>query len=173
MGQASTRAAVVAALTSQEFPGVGAVHAARAYISEQDYEQNAMGFYTQTINLSGAVLVVNLGINDVRSRFVLVGRGNVGDWNIHRVAIEIFFANRGGDAVQAQFDYDNVVDEIVIYIRNNPTLSAPITVWSAGEYRFGVQHRQSAMFTTEDGPTVFIHGVIEFESWEQIMGTGV
>jgi|HubBroStandDraft_1064217.scaffolds.fasta_scaffold328266_2 hypothetical protein len=170
MGQAAVRAAITNALVTAQFTGVGAVHAARGYISEQDYEQNAATFYTQTINGSGCVIVVNLGVDDKRMRRADVGRGAVNDTNIHMVVLELFFANKAGDPLQAQFDYDAVVDQVVPFVRYNPTMSAPDTVWSAGEYQSGVVHRQSTPFTSADGTTVFINGVVRFEAWEWITG---
>jgi len=173
MGQGAVRLAVQQAIEAAQIPYVGSVFHGRGYINEEDYEMNAARFYTQSINQSGCVVVVNLPGPDRRNLFALTGRQSVNDFNIHPVVLELFFASRGGDPIAAQFDYDAVVDGIVPFIRNNPTLSAPNTVWSAGEYKAGVVHTQSAPFTLEDGLTVFINGNIRFEVWEQIIGTGV
>ena len=173
MGQGAVRQAVTQAFTDAQFPLVGSVYPARGYISEQDYEMNAAGFYVENDFGSGCVLVVNLPGPDRRNLFTLTGRTSVNDFNIHPVVVELFFANRAGDPVQAQIDFDSVVDAIVPYVRNNPTLSAPEVVWSAGEYEAGVTTQQSTPFTSADGTTVFINGVIRFEAWEQIIGTGV
>ena len=170
MGQADTRAAIVAALTAADFTGVGTIYSARGYIGEEDYELNAALAYSQTISGSGCVIVVNL-IDDKRMRRADVGRGAVNDTNIHMVALELFFANKAGDPIQAQADYDAVVDQVVPFIRYNPTMSAPDTVWSAGEYTTGVVHKQSSPFTDPDGTTVFINGVVRFEAWEWIYGS--
>jgi len=173
MGQGAVRAAVQSALQNAALPYVGTIFPTRSYINEEDYEINAAQFYTQSINQSGCVVVVNLPGPDRRNLFALTGRQSVNDFNIHPVVLELFFASRFGDPVLAQNDYDTVVDAIVPFIRNNPTLSAPNTIWSAGEYQAGVQHEQSSPFTLEDGMTVFINGIIRFEAWEQIIGTGV
>lgn len=173
MGQGSVRAAITTTLTNAQFPYVGTVFPTRAYINEEDYEVNATKFYTQSINQSGCVIVVNLAGPDRRNRLSLTGRGYVNDFNIHPIALELFFASRSGDPIAAQTDYDTIVDSIVPYIRNNPTLSAPSIIWSAGEYQAGVEHEQSSPFTLEDGMTVFINGVIRFEAWEQVVGTGI
>lgn len=171
MGQAAVRSAIQSALEAQSFPLVGTVYAARAYIGEEDYEMNASQAYVENLNGSGCVLVVNLPGPDKRERMTLTGRGAVDDTNVHRAVLELFFASTGGEPVQAQQDYDSVVDAIVIYIRGNPNLTAPDTVWSSGEYKAGVVHRASAPFTDPDGMTVFIYGTIEWEVWEWIAGT--
>ena len=173
MGQAAVRAAITNALTEAQFSGVGAVLPARGYISEENYEQNAATFYTGTINGSGCVIVVNLGVDDKRMRRADVGRGAVNDTNIHMVALELFFASTSGEPLAAQDDYDVVVDQVVPFIRYNPTMSAPETVWSAGEFKAGVVHSQSSPYTSDDGTTVFINGTIRFEAWEWIAGVGV
>ena len=174
MGQGAVRTAIYDALQAAVLAGtvplVGAVYPARSYISENDYEMNANGYYTGNINGSGCVLVVNLPGPDRRTRLTLTGRQSVDDMNIHPVVLELFFATRSGDPVQGQIDYDTVVDGLIPYIRNNPTMSAPNTVWSAGEYRAGVVHRASSPFTLLDGQTVGINGTVEFEAWEQIVG---
>ena len=151
-------------------PLVGAVHPSRGYISETDYERNAAGFYTANLYGSGCVIVVNLPGPDKRVRLALTGRQSVDDMNYHPVALELFFASHSGQPSQAQADYDTVVDAIVPWIRNNPTLGNSVVVWSAGEDKGGVVHRQSVPFTGQDGPTVFITGVIEFQVTEQIVG---
>jgi len=183
MGQGTTRAAIQAAIeaavTEGLIPLVGTVYAARAYVFEQDYEVNAAAAYASSIQGSGCVIVVNLPGPDKRTRLTLVGRGAVDDMNIHPVVLELFFASKGGgltsgdQMVNAQVDYDSVVDGLIPFIRNNPTMSAPNTVWSAGEYKAGVVHNQSAPFTDAEGLTTFIVGTVRFESWEQIIGTGV
>jgi hypothetical protein len=169
MGQAAVRAAITNALTQAQFPLVGTVYPARGYISEQDYEVNAAGFYTQSINGSGCVIVVNLPGPDKRYRIALTGRQSVDDMNVHPVVLELFFANKAGDPQIAQLEYDAVVDAIVPFIRNNPTMMSG-SVWSAGEFDAGVTAEQSTPFTSPDGTTVFINGVIRFEAWEQIVG---
>ncbi len=173
MGQAAVRAAVQSAIQGANIPLVGTVYPARAYIAEQDYEMNAAGYYTSSIQGSGCVIVVNLVGPDKRTRMTLTGRGAQDDMNIHPVALELFFANTLGDPVAAQQDYDKVVDGLVPFIRDNPNLTAPSVVWSAGEYRAGVVHTASEPFTDSEGMTVFINGLIKFEAWEQIVGVGV
>ena len=169
MGQSAVRTAITEALVAQQFPLVGSVYPARGYIGEEDYEINAAGFYTQNIYGSGCVIVVNLPGPDKRTRLTLTGRASVDDMNVHPVVLELFFANTSGDPQQAQVDYDSIVDVIIPYIRNNPTMMSS-TVWSAGEFDAGVQHTQSSPFTQPNGPTVFINGAISFEAWEQIVG---
>ena len=173
MGQGTVRAAIQQAVQDAQLPLVGTVYAGRAYIDEQDYEQNAARFYVQNDFGSACVVVVNLPGTDRRNRLTLTGRQSVNDFNIHPVVLELFFASRSGDPLQAQLDYDVVVDALVPFIRNNPTMSAPEVVWSAGEYQYGVQHDQSSPFTLPDGMTVFINGIVRFEAWEQVVGVNV
>lgn len=170
MGQGAVRQAVQRAVEGAQLPLVGTVFAGRAYINETDYEQNAASFYTQNIYGSGCVIVVNLPGPDRRTRLTLTGRQSVDDMNVHPVVLELFFASTSGDPIQAQVDYDTVVDALVPFIRNNPTMSAANAVWSAGEYKAGVVHSQSSPYTGPDGLTVLISGTVRFEAWEQIVG---
>ena len=170
MGQGSTRIAIADALTAAQFPLVGTVYRGRTYINETDYEANEAGYLTESAEGGGCVVVVNLPGPDRRYRIALTGRASVDDMNIHTVVLELFFANTSGDPLVAQDEYDSVVDAIVPFIRNNPTMSAPEAVWSAGEFKAGVVHSQSSPYTGDDGTTVFITGSIKFESWEQIVG---
>jgi hypothetical protein len=173
MGQGAVRIAIQQAIQDAQLPLVGTVFPGRAYIDETDYESNAAQFYVQNSYGSACVIVVNLPGPDKRNRFTLTGRQSVNDFNIHPIVLELFFASRSGDPIQAQTDYDVVVDALVPFIRNNPTMSAPDVVWSAGEYKAGVVHTQSSPFTLEDGMTVFINGAVRFEAWEQVIGVGV
>ena len=50
-------------------------------------------------------------------------------------------------------------------------MSAPATVWSAGEYTYGVKHQQMLAYLSEEGTAVLINGVIRFEAWEQDVGS--
>ena len=169
-GQGPVRAAITAALRNANLPMVGTIYPSRAYIGETDYAINASLAYVESTDGSGAVLVVNLGGPDKRMRKTLTGRGAVDDTNIHLVTIEVFFASTGGEPVPAQADYDIIIDALVPFIRGNPTMSAPETVWSAGEYQAGVVHRASEPFTDQDGTTVFIYGTVRFEAWEWVAG---
>lgn len=183
MGRAVVRQAVQSALQaavlSGAIPLVGSVFPARAYTTEYDYERNAAGYYVQSVNGSGCVLVVNLPGPEKRMLRALVGRGAVNDTYVHPVVLELFFASRGGGSAQgdqliaAQTDYDSVTDAITVFIRNNPILADPAQVWSAGEYAAGVVHQQSAPYTDAEGTTTFINGTIRFDAWEWISGTGV
>ncbi len=171
MGQAAVRTAVQAALQGASLPLVGTVYAARAYTVEEDYEVNAASQYVSSVNGSSAVIVVNLVGPDKRRRIADTGRGAYFDMNVHQVALEVFFASSAGDPVAAQLDYDTVVDGIVEFIRDSPTMGAPSSVWSAGEYDFGVVHTSTTPFQGADGVTVYITGLIRFEAWEQLNGT--
>lgn len=181
MGRAAIRTAVATALTGAAITYVGTVYPARPVIAnEQDYVQTMSG---QAIALSpagsSAIVVVNLPGPDKRMRRADTGRGAVNDTNIHPVALEIFFASTPSSSltqdagIAAQQDYDAVVDSLVTYIRNHPTLTAPATVWSAGEYTAGVTHTQIQPYTSADGLTILIDGVVRFEAWEWVVGTGV
>ncbi len=171
MGQASVRAAITQTIEAAALPLVGAVYPSRAYIGEEDYELNASQQYVTNSNGSSCVIVVTLPGPDKRMRRTLTGRGGVDDTNIHPVALEVFFASTNGDPIAAQADYDTIIDSLVILVRGNPTMSAPASVWSAGEYEAGVVHEQTDPFTRDDGMTVFIVGVVRFEAWEWVAGT--
>lgn len=173
MGQATVRNAVYTALTSTTFPYVGTVWPARAYISETDYEVNAAGFYTSSVNGSGCVIVVNLPGPDRRYRIDLTGRGTVSDFNVHPIMLELFFANVSGNPVTAQEEYDQIIDAIIPFIRANPTLLDSNVVWSAGEEGDGIVHEATPPYTMPTSPTVLINGRVNFEVWEQIIGQGV
>jgi hypothetical protein len=171
MGQAAVRTAVQAALQNASLPMVGTVYAARAYTVEQDYEINAASQYVSSANGSSAVIVVNLVGPDKRYRIADTGRGAYNDMNVHQVQLEVFFASSAGDPVAAQQDYDTVVDGIVGFVRATPTMGAPSSVWSAGEYDFGVVHTSTTPFQGTDGTSVYITGLIRFEAWEQLVGS--
>lgn len=174
MGRLAVRNAVQAAIQAANISYVGSVFPARpTIVQEQDYEQTMQGIAVQgSQSGSNCVIVVNI-VSDKRMRRALTGRDAVNDTNIHQVALELFFASVGGTGTTAQKDYDGVVDGLFIEIRNNPLLSAPTVVWSAGEYTAGVQHDQSAAYTTDTGLTVHINGLVRFEAYEWVAGSGV
>lgn len=177
MGRVQIREAAQAALAAGGIPYVGTVFPARpGLVTEQDYEvarseyaANRLAEASQSEAGSNAVLVVNL-VSDRRQRRALTGRGAVNDTRIHECALEVWFACTAGQAVQAQVDYDTIVDAIVELVRDNPTLSAPSTVWSSGEYGAGVEHEQSMPYQGEDGTTVLISGILKFQIWEWVAG---
>ncbi|MGD0387185.1 MAG: hypothetical protein ABSB73_13765 [Solirubrobacteraceae bacterium] len=166
MGRVAVRDAVAAYLTNAALPYVGTVYPARPVILTEDaYEQTLLG---EAIALtiaggSSAVLVVNIP-SDERMRRADTGRGAVNDTRIHQVALEVWFASAGGDGVQAQQDYDGIVDAVVTLIRADATLGG--LVWSAAEYTAGIHHEQAMPYTDADGAVVQIPGVIRFEVWE-------
>lgn len=175
MGRVAVRNAIQASIEAAAIPYVGTVYAGRpTLLQEEDYEQTLLGEAIQlSANGSSAVLVVNLPGPDKRMQRALVGRGNVNDTDIHPTALEVFFASACGDAVAAQLDYDSIIDALFILVRNNPTLSAPNAVWSAGEFTAGITHSQGAPFSDADGLYVLINGVVRWETWEWVAGTGV
>lgn len=170
MGRQQVRLAVQSAITAADIDYVGTVYAARPEVLEETaYTQTLSGIaIEESENGSACVLVVNIP-SDNRSRYGLVGRSSLADWNKHIVALELFFASMSGEGVPAQLDYDDVVDALMQFIRENPTMSAPATVWSAGEYTFGVKHTQSEAYQSGDGTGILINGVIRFEAWEQVV----
>ena len=172
MGRAEVRLAYQQAISEAGIIYVGTVFPARPEIlQEQAYTQSMNGQAIQeSVNGSACVIVVNIP-SDIRTRYADVGRGALADWNKHIVALELFFASTGGKGIAAQLDYDQIVDALVSFIRENPTMSAPETVWSAGEFTFGVRHEQSQAYTSEDGLTILINGVIRTEAWEQNVGS--
>jgi len=174
MSRNDVRLAIANYLTEANITYVGTVYPARAYILEQDYEQNATYFYTASLDGSGCVLVVNLPSDDRRRR-ALTGRGAVNDSDVYPATIELFFADVSGDPVQAQMDYDAVVESIFTAIRADATLGTSggiggwPGIWSAGEYG-GLKHHQSEPWCQEEGGTVFFYGVVEVETWEWYVG---
>jgi hypothetical protein len=172
MGQSAVRQAVANAFTqaSLSWAGAGMVYEAPTYISEQNYEVNAANAYSATVNGSGTVVVVNLLGPDKRYRIADTGRDAQYDMNVHLVIVELFFSSTCGEPIQAIKDYDDIVDSVVPYIRENPVLADPATIWSAGEYDYGVVHECTKPFVGVDGLTIFINGQVRFEAWEQIAG---
>lgn len=173
-GRAAVRTAIATYLEAASVPYLGSVFPARpVIIEEQDYVQTMQGTaITQSDHGSSCVAVVNI-TSDKRQRRADVGRGAVNDTWIHMIALELFFASTSGEAVAAQEDYDAVVDALVVAIRANANPGGAATVWSAGEFAYGVDHTQEEPYTSEDGMTVLINGVIRFEAWEYVAGTGV
>lgn len=170
MSRLGVREAIVAFLEGARIAHVGLVYAARPeVVSEQDYEANRFGEAVETAAGSSAVIVVDL-TSDKRQRRADTGRTAVNDSVIHNVALEVFFASSGGDGVQAQKDYDAVVQGIMDTIRSDATLKAPATVWSAGEYEAGIEHEQAAPFQDEEGTNILIFGAVRFEAWEWVAG---
>lgn len=174
MGRAAVRIAVQEYLQGLGVNYLGTVYPARPTIlQEADYEQTMAGMaVAASLNGSACVAVVNIP-SDLRQRQSDTGRGAVDDWNIHDIALELFFASTGGDAVTAQEDYDSIVDALFVGIRENPTPGGSAVVWSAGEFRAGVGHDQTSPYTSIDGLTILINGVIRFQAYEWLSGTGV
>lgn len=180
MSRPGVRQAIASYLNAAQITCVGAVYPARPVVmSEQDYEQRMLGGVTTLITTasgSGCVLVVNL-TGEQRERRALTGRGAVNDSNIHAVAVELWFASTGGNGPAAQADYDLIVDGMFAAIRADATLGtggiAPGSIWSAGEYDPWIRHRQGEPYTSSDGLTVFIRGLVEFQAWEWLAGSGV
>lgn len=174
MGRLEVRQAIQAQIQNGQIPMVGTVYAARAYVSEEDYEVNAFGFYMPNVHGSSAVIVVDLPGEDDRRRITVQPKTAVFDFNVHPVILEIFFASRSGGVgdqlVQAQLDYDAIVDALTILIRKDPNMGAPATIWQAGEAKMFVKHRQGEPFTTDDWTTTFIYGNVRFEAWEADIG---
>lgn len=170
MGRVAVRNAVAEYFANANLQFVGKVYAARPEITnEQDYETNRLGEAVPSANGSSAVLVVN-DPSDTRQRRADTGRGAVNDTRIHKIAIEVFFASVGGQAIVAQEDYDTIIDAMVKLVRANATLNSPAAIWSAGEFEVGVHHQQAAPFTDADGLTVFISGAVYFDAWEWVAG---
>lgn len=170
MSRLAVRQAIKTFLEDAKIAHVGLVYAARPeVVSEQDYEANRFGEAVETASGSSAVLVIDL-TSDVRQRRADTGRTAVNDSVIHNVALEVFFASSGGDGVQAQEDYDTVVQGIMDTIRSDGTMKAPATIWSAGEYEAGIKHEQAAPFTDAEGLNILIFGAIFFDAWEWVAG---
>lgn len=172
MGRKQVRLAVTNAVQNGNITYVGTVFPARPeIIQDAAYTQAMNGQAIQeSENGSACVIVVNIP-SDIETRYADVGRDALADWDKHILMLELFFASMSGEGIPAQLDYDDIVDALTLFIRRNPTMSAPETVWSAGEYTYGVRHEQSEAYTSEDGTAILINGLIRFEAWEQIIGT--
>jgi len=174
VGRLAVRNAVTKAVGTAAITYVGTVFPARpTIVQEQDYQQTMQGASVPSSpNGSNAVIVVNI-TSDKRTRDRLTGRGAVGDFNVHQMALEVWFASNKGTGTAAQKDYDAVIDGLFVFIRNHATMTDATVVWSAGEYRAGVAHEQSEAFTTATGLVVWIFGLVRFEAWETITGSTV
>jgi hypothetical protein len=170
-GRAAVRAAVTSYLTNYANPPIpylGTVYPARTYVNEQDYTEDMTGqAVAASQGGSAAVATVNLP-QSTRTREAEVGRAAVNDLNVHKVALEVFFASTGGNPVTAQQDHDTVMDAITVAIRADGTLGGQ--VWSAAEYQGGVEVLQAMPYTDDEGMVVFIPSVVRFEVWEWIAG---
>ena len=179
MGQVQVRQATVAFLESLSLPYLGTIYPSRTLVNESDYAQNASGAYVTSANGSNAVLVVDIYGPSNRQLMSLSGRSAVFDMASYTVELEIFFANTTGNSVQnilnIQNDYDVFVDELIVAIRNNPTLNAAATfnIWSSAEFDEGVKWGQTPPYLGSDGTTIFINGMVSFDVKQQISGTGV
>lgn len=173
MGRAAVRRVLTDYLTNANIPFIGTVYASRPYIiTEDDYDlqmSNAVLADVASPGSSSGVLVVNMP-NSARVREAMTGRAFVNDFVTHNVAVELFFANTAGDALQAQADHDTVCDAIVIAIRADPLLANGKVVFSAGEFKSGVHIEQHEPFTGEDGSTVFIPSRAYFDVYEYVIG---
>jgi len=177
MGRLEVRAAVTAYFqnaanpNNSTIPGyipyVGTVYPARPLIVEETaYEETMNGLLVAASPTGGgAVLVVNIP-TDARARKALTGRGAVNDLWDHHIALEVWYSNVGGEGITAQQDYDSIIDQIIYDIRADPTLGAPLVIWSAGEYEPNITHEQSLPKTSGDGLTIFINGVVRFDAQE-------
>lgn len=171
MGRRDVRLAVQATVQNAGIDYVGTVFPARPVIAEEDaYTETMNGTAIQeSANGSACLVVVNIPDDD-NAPYALSGLNALADFDKHMVALELFFASTSGDGEAAQLDYDQVADELVMLIRKNPTMGNPAAVWSAGRFRYGIKHSQSQPYTSQDGNTVLINGVVKFEAWEQIVG---
>lgn len=167
MGRKAVRQAVQSFIQTAKITYVGTVYPSRPFIlPEAAYTQMMNGqAIQQSSNGSACVVVVHL-VQDKRLRRADTGRGAVNDTDIHQVVLELFFANAAGTALNAQSDYDVVVDGLMQAIRNNPLLAAPTVIWSAGEFAAGVVHDQGEPYTSTDGLTLLINSAMRFEAWE-------
>jgi hypothetical protein len=183
MSRKTVRLAIQTYLQSYGLTYVGTVYPARPVIAtETAYYETLTGEVVQASQAgSVAYLVVNF-TNDDRVRMADSGRGAVQDRMIHKVLIEIFFACPQGTqslpagydpAIQAQLDYDDVVQSLFVAIRRNATPGGANTVWSFGEFTAGLSHSQLMPFTAAQGLAVVILGQLEVEAWEWVAGVGV
>jgi len=180
MGRASIRQAAYNYFTNAGIPNLGTVFAARPFVvNEDDYDTSmAAGLIQYITSSSGSsgIMIVNISESG-RRRNELTGFGAVGDFTVHQMELEVFFANTAGDAIAAQTDHDTTMDSIVIAIRADPTLGTagnPGTIFGAGVFQsVPITVHQGSPFWDPDGTTVFIPSIVRFEAWEHPSGTGV
>lgn len=179
MGRLDVRQAIASYLNNAQINYVGAVYPARPIIlDESAYEERmlngALSLVTSSIG-SGCALVVNI-VSDQRDRMADTGYDHVNDMNKRSISVELWFACSGdpSNGAGAQEDYDSIVDGIFIAVRGDPTLGTgnqpPASIWQAATYPPYISHRQAAPKTPDDGLTVYIQGVVEFEAWTQDVG---
>jgi hypothetical protein len=173
MSRLTVRNAIATYLNAANINYVGAVKPTRDYVDGANYDEHNLNGVISLISSStgsGCVLIVNL-TEDKRQRRALTGRGAVNDTNVHTVALELFFANTSGQVPAAQTDYDSIVDGVFEAIRADPTMGGAL--WSGGEYDPWIEHSQSAPYTDNSGTLVFVTGVVRWQAWEWLAGTGV
>ena len=174
MGRKSVRLAIQNQIQEALIPYVGTVFPARPNIvQEQEYTQTLNGMaISESDSGSSCVIVVNMP-DDHRQMEAIAGRGFVNDLATHHIALEIWFANTGGDAIAAQLDYDDIIDGLFTLIRNNPTPGGSAVVWSQGEFKVGVDHVQGQPYNPDEGGTILINSKITYDALEWLAGAGV
>ncbi len=185
MSRKAVRLAIQTYLQNYGLTYVGTVYPARPIIVTEDaYYQTMQGQAIQASQAgSAAVLVINFSQDD-RTREADAGRGAVQDKVVHQTVIEVWFASPvptpvnvtqqiTDPAVQAQLDYDDVIESIFVAIRRNATPGGGKIVWSFGEFTAGISHQQLLPITAAQGMAITIHGIITVEAWEWIAGIGV
>jgi hypothetical protein len=173
MGRAQVREEITAQIQDLQIPNVGTVFPARPVIlKESDYTERMNGeAVSYSGNGSGCVIVVNLP-TDRRERIALTGIGSVNDFDKHAIALELFFASTYGAGIEAQQDYDAIVDILIPALRAK-AVPGPAIWMAGGEVGTGIEHSMDEPYTPEDGNTILINGIIRYEAWEQLVGVGV
>jgi hypothetical protein len=179
MSRLAVREAIASYLNAAEINYVGAVFPARPIIlDESAYEERMLNgalSYVASDQGSGCALVVNI-TEDHRERMADTGYSYVNDMNKRSISVELWFACLGDpeNGAGSQEDYDSIVDGVFIAVRADPTLGTanqpPASIWGAAVYPPYISHEQAAPYTTDEGLTVFIKGVVKFDAWSQDVG---
>jgi hypothetical protein len=152
------------------------VYAGRAYVKEQDY----VGFVSTVSpnpNGSSAVLCVVLPSEDNQTNWTLTGVTSVNNELVVPVDIEIYFSSNAEGSinptglpgiVQAQYDYDFLVDSLRDLIALNPNFGSS-AIWMSGKDAFGIKHSCSEPWSPPESPWVYITGVVQFQATCQVI----
>lgn len=163
MGRAAVRLAVAAYFAPPNTANVATLYRSRPkVVPGQAYNLAAMGG-------SGAVVIVHL-TRDPEVREAMGGLTSGERYNRHQVALEIRLQSVKPEAMDAQDDYDAVVDSIFAMIHADRTLGtgggATGAVWQAGEGPAGIVHQPAEPVLTKQ--SVRLDGVVRFEAWEWV-----
>ncbi|MEM0142428.1 MAG: hypothetical protein QXL94_00540 [Candidatus Parvarchaeum sp.] len=169
-------------LGTDNFPSyVTTVYPADPFPTEQDYN-GYISTVGPNLNGSSAVLAITMYDQEVRSKFAMTGWSSVNDMLYLPVTIKIYFMSRASGslfatpeyipAVQAQLDYDIIVDYIEELVSEYPTFNSSY-ISLAGKDPTGITHQQSELFQDPNGMAYYLVGSITFTVEVQIVNANL